>query len=135
MNSLANNTDLLERQRLMFQIIHIVSGIKKWRLTLPNSILLMLLNSGVDPYSALSMPNNQDSPSPHSSTPLHDLVEMTSPDDPYVNDNQVILGRQLIEIRADVNARAGSKILALRRCIGLAIKKPEQSGFPPVVGR
>lgn len=107
---------------LMFQSITLLLGCPKKMLKLPTSPMTIALASHVDP-SAVSSPSEGVSDG-EGSTPLHWIAESADGSRKTSMKNQMLLGQQLIDAGANVNARAErglGKVTPLHRACHSAV--------------
>ena len=106
MKVLAKTLDQRTREEFMHALVIILARTKSWMLEKPTSPLLILFQVGVN-ADALSADKRTRLPDETSYTCLCQIAQLSSTANELVNKNQVILGRQFLEVGgADVNAHA-----------------------------
>lgn len=95
MTILAHKLSDDDKIEFLHQMVRILVRLKTWRITMPVSPVLILLECGADVNGVF--------PSDCTFSPLCLLAQKSSSKNQMVNKNQVIIGRQLLERGADPN--------------------------------
>mmetsp|Transcript_27404 Transcript_27404/g.54989 ORF Transcript_27404/g.54989 Transcript_27404/m.54989 type:complete len:569 (-) Transcript_27404:2307-4013(-) len=108
MKKLALTLDQRTKEEFMHALVVLLHPTKTWLIEKPTSPLLILFQTGVN-ADALSTDKRTHLPDDSSYTCLCQIAQLSSAKSDMYNKNQVILGRQFLEVGgANVNARANA---------------------------